>query len=247
MKRKYYWFLLTALVLFVACDTGENELAEETSLTGTYWWWPSLQLFFISDDRVMLYSTGPYYPYSGYPFHYNYPAQGYAYSYTYNPATKRGSINDLHEYNGGPLGSFKYQPEKEMLFFPNYKGYGHGADFKTLRPAPAAGYSFRSLPPGLHGTIWQATVPGTGFGDYDGYLVLLHFYNNADYPNKVFVSRTYDVDTDAEKQREYSFSVSGAAGTITGIGGFTIDASANTIAFPSFPGIPGNTVFERIQ
>jgi hypothetical protein len=255
MKLKYYWLLAALPLFFAACGGGgggaengggapEAEAPDPLgSLAGTYWWWPSLQLFFISEDRVMLYSTGAYYPYSGYPFKYKYPAPGYAYSYAWNPQTKRGSIADLGEYSGGGLGSFRYFADTETLYFPDYKGYGHGADFKTLRPAPAAGYRLEPLPAGLNGTVWAGTIPGTAIGGYTGSLVIIHFTAS----DQVYVTRTYDVDTDGEKQRLYTFSAGGAAGTINGIGGFTINSAGNAIVFPQFPFTPGNAVFDRIQ
>jgi hypothetical protein len=244
MKRNILCAALFCAAFFLSCDSSVPDREEppggDSSLVGTVWWWPSLQLFFISSDRVMLYSTGGYYQNS--TFAYTCPAPGYAYSYTYNPAARTGRIADLGEYSGGDLGGFTVSADKQSLDFANYKSYGHGANFVTLRPAPAAAYRFDSLPSGLANTVWLGTIPGTSLGGFSGNPVIIHFTDGA----QVYVTRTYDVDTDAKKRRLFGFSVSGPAGTINDIGGFAIDAAANAITFNNFPGA-GKTVFNRIQ
>ncbi|MDR2500361.1 MAG: Ig-like domain-containing protein [Treponema sp.] len=217
------------------------------SLAGTYWWWPSLQLFFISEDRVMLYSTGAYYPYAGHPFKYTYPAPGYAYSYTYNPDAKTGSIDDLGEYSGGSLGRFRIDGDNQTLVFPDYKSYGHGADFKTLRPAPSPARQFAALPSparpsDLNGTVWTGTAAGSAIGGYAGTLVIIHFTS----ASQVYVTRTYDVDTEEEKQRLFTFALRDGLWTIEGLGTFTLNAAAHTIAFGEASGL-GSMVCVRVN
>jgi hypothetical protein len=257
MARKSYRFcaaLLFAVFLLAACDgSSDNDSngyplePDPNVLAGTYWWWPSLQLFFISPDRVMLYSTGAYYPYEGSPFRYTYAAPGYAYSYTYNPLTKSGRINDIGEYTGGSLGDFIITADNQNLYFSNYKSYGHDADFVTLRPAPAEGYSFSPLPDVLQpsdvrDTLWAGTAPGADFGTWTGSLIIIHFTSESG----VYVTRTCNVVTGQEKQRFFTFSLTGAAGNIGGIGDFTIAGAEGTLTFADFPGA-GNVVFSRIR
>jgi hypothetical protein len=247
MKKRYTLYAaLFWVVFFLSCNVTSNEeepaVNPPSSLVGTCWWWPSLQLFFISDNRVMLYSTGSYYPNSSVPFKYTYPGPGYAYPYTYDETAKTGSIGDLGEYTGGALGDFTISPDNQRLDFTDYKRYGHSASFITVRPAPQGGYQFSDLPPGLKDTVWMGTIPGTSLGSFTGNPLILHFTS----ASQVYVTRTYDVDTDAEKQRFFEFSVNGLKGTIGGIGNFTIDATANTIAFADFPGA-GSVACKRIQ
>jgi hypothetical protein len=190
----------------------------------------------------MLYSTGPYYPNASAPFKYTYPAPGYAYSYTYDETAKTGNIGDLGEYTGGALGDFTVSADNQSLDFANYKSYGHGANFAVLRPAPQEDYHFDSLPSGLNGAVWLGVMPGTSLDGFAGNPLVIHFTS----ANQVYVTRTYDVDTDAEKRRLFEFSVNGLTGTINGIGDFVIDADANTIVFADFPGA-GSVTCKRIQ
>lgn len=190
----------------------------------------------------MLYSTGSYYPNPDAPFKYTYPAPGYAYSYAYDERSKTGRIDDLGEYTGGALGDFAVSADGQRMDFANYKSYGHGAGFVALRPAPQEGYGLRELPPGLNDTVWMGVIPGTSLGGFAGNPLIIHFTS----ATQVYVTRTYDVDTDMEKQRLFEFSVNGPEGTIIGIGAFAIDATANTIAFADFPGAGGVTC-KRIQ
>jgi formylglycine-generating enzyme required for sulfatase activity len=219
-----------------AAESGNRAL---TSLVGTCWWWPSLQLFFISNDRVMLYSTGSYYPYAGYPFQYTSPAPGYAYSYTYDSSQKKGRISSLGEYSGGDLGDFTITADNQSLDFTNYKSYGHGADFETLRPARDKGYVFGAVPANMGGTIWMGTAPGTSLGGFTGNPVIIQFNDNG----TAYITRTYDVDTEAKKKRLYTLTRSGDTGNIEDIGSFTIDP-AGTITVANFDGSP--ITFSRI-
>jgi uncharacterized protein YjdB len=209
------------------------------SLTGSCWFWPSLQLYFISSDRVMLYSVGGYYPYQGSPFQYNYPAQGYAYSYTYDSAKKTGYIKDMGEYSGGDLLAFEIPPDNQDLYFPNYKSYGHSANFTTLRPAPAGGYTLAPLPgspsaANMTGTLWKGEISGTDFGGIapGKHPVFIYFDTAA----HAYITRTYDVDTTAEKLREFSYTCVDGTGTINNdVGTFTVQSAANTLTFTDFP------------
>ncbi|MDR0552269.1 MAG: hypothetical protein LBG72_09720 [Spirochaetaceae bacterium] len=286
-RNGIFAFLLILTALFASCegaDKDEEQASQETpgggeqdgetpdapvfpatfpqSLVGTYWYWPSLQLFFISEDRVALYSAGAYYPYSGYPFLYTYNTPGYAYSYTWKPGAKSGSINDLGEYQGGHLGSFKLREKSgesdAELYFPNYKGYGHGADFNRIRPAPAGGFEYGALPPTLVNTVWMAEIPAAartvpagaaapGGGAGGGSLIILAFVKYDDTPAQAYITRTWNTVTEAQKRRVFDFSVDGTAGNIEGIGNFTVvDGGSDSVSFEDFAG-EGSLRFTRIN
>jgi hypothetical protein len=261
-------FTVTATSVFDTTKTasGKVKVVENAlpGLAGTFWFWSSLQLYFISENRVMLTSADGYYPFDGSPFQYTCPAQGYAYSYTYDPAAKTGSIKDLKEYTGGGLLAFEIPPDRRYLHFPNYKGYGHSADFAALRPPPPDGFTFtRTLPASpsateLAGTIWMGTIPGTDITPTDGtapapgidparHPIVIYF----DSATRAYITRTCDVDTEAEKQREFGFTCTAGTGIIDrGIGAFTVQSAANTITFAAFPGSEGSPVsvtLERIR
>jgi hypothetical protein len=246
---------LFAALLFMSCelDSDSDDGGGPASLAGTYWWWSStsLQLFFVSEDRVLLYSISSYYPYEGYPFRYTYPAPGYTYSYAYNPEKKTGSIGDLHEYSGGPLGRFAISGDSQTLTFPNYKSYGHGADFTTLRPTASAGYgAINPLPPSpqtadMDGTMWLGAVPGSAPGG-QGNLVILYFYAET---NSVYVTRTWDIDKDSaeDTRRKFDFSVNSGVGSIPGVGAFVFNDAKDRMTFAAFPKTEDGAVLSRVR
>jgi hypothetical protein len=264
MKKLLCLLAALAALFFCACDTGvtggeeeeEEALVEAPeSLAGTYWFWPSLALFFVSEDRVVLFSVGGYYPYPDHPFPYTYPAPGYAYSYTWNPQKRNGSVKDLGEYTGGDLGAYRISGDMQTLKFAIYKSYGHSADFITLRPRATNGYGAMTplpSPPAaaaLDGTVWVGTSPGitpeTVPGG-QGYLITLYFTENS-----VYVTRTWDIDKSntADTQRLFDFTVSGdgSGGEIIGVGVFTFNAAKNVIHFDNFPRPSVSVDFERIK
>jgi hypothetical protein len=208
-------------------------------LTGSFWFWPSLQLYFISENRVMLTSCGGYYPYQGSPFQYNYPAQGYSYPYTYNPETKIGHIYDNRQEYGNGLLEFSLPPDNHDLYFANYKSYGHSADFFAVRPPPPGGFTFNKTlsdspsAANMTGTAWMGEISGTDFGGIvpGKHPVIIYF----DTATRAYITRTYDVDTDAEKKREFSYTCVDGEGSINGVGTFTVQSSQNTITFIDFP------------
>lgn len=246
---------LLAALFFVSCelDSAPADGGGPASLAGSYWWWSStsLQLFFVSEDRVLLYSISDYYPYEGYPFHYTYPAPGYAYSYAYNAERKTGNIGDLHEYSGGALGRFAISGDSQTLTFPNYKSYGHGAEFTTLRPAASAGYGVITPLPAspqvadMDGTVWLGTVPGNAPGG-QGNLVILYFYAET---SSVYVTRTWDIDKDSaeDTRRKFEFSVNSGGGNIPGVGAFTFNGAKDRITFAAFPKTKSGAELSRIR
>jgi hypothetical protein len=222
------------------------------TMVGSFWFWPSLQLYFISPERVMLTSCGGYYPYSeGSPFRYYYPAQGYSYPYTYDPEKKTGHIYDnMQEYGYGLLG-FSLPPDNHDLYFANYKSYGHSADFFAVRPPPPGGFVFEKTLPAapsaadMAGSVWMGEISGTDFGGIapGKHPVIIYF----DSDTHAYITRTYDVHTEKEKRRKFGFSCANGAGVIDhGIGAFTVQSAANTITLENFPGAGEPLVFKLV-
>ncbi|AEF82396.1 hypothetical protein [Leadbettera azotonutricia] len=104
------------------------------TILGTAWYWPSLVLEFVREDQAILYSFTGYYPYP------------YIYGYTFNGTANSGQIQTAERVSptsssAGALGNFEIKAGFAIedttvvplnLYFSNYKGYGHRADFVNL-------------------------------------------------------------------------------------------------------------------
>jgi hypothetical protein len=85
----------------------------------------------------------------------------------------------------------------------------------------------------MQGTVWAGTIPGADFGGVEPgrHPVFIYF----DSASHAFITRTYDVNTDAEKLREFKYDCVNGSGTISdGVGDFTL-SSPGTLRVLEFP------------
>jgi hypothetical protein len=95
------------------------------SLVNTWWKWDGSEW-----DRTLFFDTSSHLYFDNY--HTAVSGAVYHDAYTYNYSDGTGTIT-----GGYPAGAFMLLDENQIMYFPNYKNYGHGAQFRRINePGP---------------------------------------------------------------------------------------------------------------
>jgi hypothetical protein len=101
--------------------------APPDTLVGTRWKWDGSEW-----DRTLIFDTASHLYFDNYS---NQP-NGAVYDdyYTYDSTLGTGTIT-----GGYPAGDFMLLDENRIMYFTNYKNYGHGAQFRRIEDVPSGG------------------------------------------------------------------------------------------------------------